>query len=89
MLSRKVNSVTNLLVSNVKFVTCDVTSWKDQLAMFRSAIANSPRKCVDIVVANAGISGPDPAFTIEGMKEIEYHTKTANDAPNADFRSFM
>ncbi|SCV39561.1 related to short-chain alcohol dehydrogenase [Fusarium fujikuroi] len=57
------------LGSNAKFITCDVTSWEDQLAMFRSAIANSPRKCVDIVVANAGISGPDPAFTVEDSEE--------------------
>ncbi|KAH7012837.1 hypothetical protein EDB80DRAFT_362169 [Ilyonectria destructans] len=54
---------------NVKFIPCDVTSWEDQLAMFKSAMTNSPRKSVDIVVANAGISGPDEAFNIEDSDE--------------------
>jgi len=33
--------------------------------MFKSAFANSPSKSVDIVVANAGISGVDPVFKNE------------------------
>ena len=33
--------------------------------MFKSAFANSPSKSVDIVVANAGISGVDPVFKHE------------------------
>ncbi|KAF4332260.1 short-chain alcohol dehydrogenase [Fusarium beomiforme] len=54
---------------NAKFVKCDVTSWEDQLAMFKSAIANSPNNAIDIVVANAGINGPDEAFNIEDSDE--------------------
>lgn len=34
--------------------------------MFKLAVSKSPRKSVDIVVANAGISGPDDVFTIDG-----------------------
>lgn len=51
---------------NVKFIPCDVTSWEDQQSAFKSAIRNSPNKSVDVVVANAGISGPDDLFNIEG-----------------------
>ncbi|OQV06044.1 hypothetical protein CLAIMM_10682 [Cladophialophora immunda] len=57
------------LVPNAKFVRCDVTSWEDQLAMFKLAASASPRRSVDVVVANAGISGPDDAFTIEDTEE--------------------
>lgn len=35
--------------------------------MFKSAEAGSSKKAIDIVVANAGISGPDEAFNIEGV----------------------
>jgi len=51
---------------SVAFVVCDVTSWDDQLRMFKRAINDSPSKTVDIVIANAGISGPDELFNIEG-----------------------
>lgn len=34
--------------------------------MFKLALSKSPRKSVDIVIANAGISGPDDVFTIDG-----------------------
>ena len=50
------------LKSSAQFVKCDVTQWKDQLAMFKHAIANSPNKRVDIVIANAGITGLDDVF---------------------------
>lgn len=43
-----------------------MTSWDDQLALFKLAISKSPQKTVDIVVANAGISGPDDVFSVEG-----------------------
>lgn len=49
---------------------CDVTSWKDQLAVFKAAIANSPHKSIDIVVANAGIAGNDPVFEQGKMFQI-------------------
>jgi NAD(P)-dependent dehydrogenase (short-subunit alcohol dehydrogenase family) len=52
--------------SNVQFVKCDTTSWEDQLNLFKSAVAASPAKSVDIVVANAGITGPDEIFELEG-----------------------
>ncbi|KIW88202.1 uncharacterized protein Z519_11313 [Cladophialophora bantiana CBS 173.52] len=54
------------LAPNANFIRCDVTSWDDQLAMFKLAISKSPRKTIDIVVANAGISGPDDVFSVEG-----------------------
>ncbi|KAK4164206.1 putative dehydrogenase [Cladorrhinum sp. PSN259] len=34
---------------------CDVTSWSDQVSLFKSAIAASPTKGIDCVVAGAGI----------------------------------
>lgn len=42
--------------SNVKFVKCDIRSWTDQVAMFDTAVALSPHKSCDIVIANAGLS---------------------------------
>jgi NAD(P)-dependent dehydrogenase (short-subunit alcohol dehydrogenase family) len=36
------------------------------LNLFKSAVAASPAKSVDIVVANAGITGPDEIFELEG-----------------------
>ncbi|KIW87176.1 uncharacterized protein Z519_12287 [Cladophialophora bantiana CBS 173.52] len=50
------------LAPNVKFCHCDVTSWDDQYAMFRAAKEISPSKSIDVVIANAGITGPDPIF---------------------------
>jgi NAD(P)-dependent dehydrogenase (short-subunit alcohol dehydrogenase family) len=41
------------------FVKCDVRRWEDQVAVFKSAVANSPHKNVDIVIANAGILRED------------------------------
>lgn len=52
---------------NVQFVKCDATSWEDQLNMFKLAVANSPARSCDIVVANAGITGPDEIFALEGI----------------------
>jgi NAD(P)-dependent dehydrogenase (short-subunit alcohol dehydrogenase family) len=48
--------------SSVKFVKCNVVSWTEQLAVFKEALAFSPTGRIDIVVANAGISGADPVF---------------------------
>lgn len=50
------------LGSSVKFAKCNVTVWADQLAAFKTAIASSSSGRVDIVVANAGISGADSVF---------------------------
>ncbi|EME86063.1 uncharacterized protein MYCFIDRAFT_40006 [Pseudocercospora fijiensis CIRAD86] len=44
------------------FVPCDVTKWPDQLALFKTALQNSPSKTIDIVVANAGIATTDDVF---------------------------
>lgn len=58
----------NLILVNSKtqFVECDVTIWEDQVNVFELAMANSPHKSCDIVIANAGISGPDPLFVLDG-----------------------
>ncbi len=34
--------------------------------MFKQAVANSPAKSCDIVIANAGVSGPDDVYAMEG-----------------------
>jgi NAD(P)-dependent dehydrogenase (short-subunit alcohol dehydrogenase family) len=52
----------NCSPSSVKFVKCNVVSWSEQLAVFKEALAFSPTGRIDIVVANAGISGADPVF---------------------------
>ncbi|KAJ5952832.1 uncharacterized protein N7479_011245 [Penicillium vulpinum] len=44
------------LSPNAQFVKCNITSWDDQVQMYEAAIANSPHKSCDIVIANAGIS---------------------------------
>jgi len=41
---------------------CDVTNWDNQARMFEEAVGKSPTGRIDIVVANAGISGQDPIF---------------------------
>lgn len=53
------------LTRSAKFVKCDVTKWDQQLALFKDAIASSPSHRVDIVSANAGISGQDDIFTTD------------------------
>ncbi|KAJ5135231.1 uncharacterized protein N7515_004509 [Penicillium bovifimosum] len=54
---------------NVWFSKCNVTSWEEQLELFESAIRKSPTHRIDIVVANAGISGPDPVFLDDSSEE--------------------
>ena len=54
---------------NVQFVQCDVTSWSDQVSMFKEAVQNSPAKSCDVVVANAGIAGFDPVFEFDESDE--------------------
>ncbi|KIW98237.1 uncharacterized protein Z519_01821 [Cladophialophora bantiana CBS 173.52] len=41
------------------FVKCDVTIWGDQLAVFEIASQMSPNNGIDVVIANAGVAGPD------------------------------
>ena len=54
---------------SVQFVHCDVTSWSDQLAMFKAAVSNSPAKSCDIVIANAGIAKTDDVFTVDDVED--------------------
>ncbi|KAK3672030.1 hypothetical protein LTR78_007999 [Recurvomyces mirabilis] len=44
------------------FVKCDVMSWSDQLKLFKTALSSSPSKSINVVCANAGISGQDDVF---------------------------
>ncbi|KAF3941404.1 hypothetical protein ABW19_dt0206750 [Dactylella cylindrospora] len=41
---------------NLHYVKCDVTDYKSQCDMFRKALELSPKKAIDSVVANAGVS---------------------------------
>ncbi|EXJ74898.1 uncharacterized protein A1O5_01594 [Cladophialophora psammophila CBS 110553] len=45
--------------SEAVFVKCDVTIWADQLAVFEIASQLSPNGKIDVVIANAGVAGPD------------------------------
>jgi NAD(P)-dependent dehydrogenase (short-subunit alcohol dehydrogenase family) len=49
----------------VQFVKSDVTSWPSLVTLFKAAVANSPDKSVDIVIANAGVSGVDDVFKLD------------------------
>ena len=53
------------------FILCDTTSWEDQVRMFDAAIANSPHKSCDVVIANAGISrsSGDSLWKLDGKKQ--------------------
>lgn len=50
------NALQNELGEQSRFVKCDITKWDDQVKMFEVAIADSPSKSCDVVIANAGIS---------------------------------
>ena len=63
----------NTSASSYQFVQCDVREWKEQIAVFKAAVKNSPHKSIDIVVANAGIAGNDWIFEI-GMSFLTYIT---------------
>lgn len=60
----------------VHFVHCDVLKWQDQLHLFLAALEKSPSETIDIVVANAGISGHDDLATDE--TEINGQPKEPN-----------
>jgi len=65
--------------TRVQFVKCDVRSWAEQAAVFQASLANSPQNSIDIVVANAGIVGPDPLFQLdEGDEPKEPDLKIIN-----------
>ncbi|KAH8695620.1 hypothetical protein BGW36DRAFT_429489 [Talaromyces proteolyticus] len=50
------------------FVKCDVSSWHEQVNVFRRAKEKSPNGNIDVVIANAGIYGPD---TLDGLSDEE------------------
>jgi len=45
--------------SRYRYNKCNVTSWTDQLSAFKAAASLSPRGIIDIVIANAGVTGAD------------------------------
>lgn len=54
-----------------QFIHCDVYSWEEQIRMFEAAIGNSPSKSCDIVIANAGLAGPDSLSDVTGWPHEE------------------
>ncbi|KAL2054159.1 hypothetical protein ABVK25_005698 [Lepraria finkii] len=54
---------------NLHFFHCDVTDWQSQVQFFKDAVKVSPHGGIDTVVANAGITDPDP--TIEKPKDLD------------------
>lgn len=52
--------------SNAKFVKCDVRDWDQQVAIFDAALAYSPHKSIDVVIANAGVVGADDLNNLDG-----------------------
>jgi NAD(P)-dependent dehydrogenase (short-subunit alcohol dehydrogenase family) len=54
--------VSELGQDKVAFVKCDTRVWEDQASLFKAASERSPSRGIDIVLANAGISGWDPVF---------------------------
>jgi NAD(P)-dependent dehydrogenase (short-subunit alcohol dehydrogenase family) len=54
-----------------QFVKCDVTKFADQVSVFKAALKLSPTGRIDVVVANAGISGNDPVFTLTDSADPE------------------
>ena len=45
---------------------CDVRNWDEQVQAFDAAVANSPHKSCDVVIANAGIVGVDDVYQLDG-----------------------
>lgn len=58
---RATGLVSELGSDKVNFMPCDTRSWKDQAALFKTASSLHDGN-IDIVFANAGISGSDPVF---------------------------
>jgi NAD(P)-dependent dehydrogenase (short-subunit alcohol dehydrogenase family) len=57
------------------------------LQMFKDAKENSPSKTIDIVIANAGVTGPDPIFYGDGtgkMLEERPRALTKRSGPETD-----
>jgi NAD(P)-dependent dehydrogenase (short-subunit alcohol dehydrogenase family) len=54
---------------NLHFFYCDVTDWQSQVQFFKDAVKVSAHGGIDTVVANAGITDPDP--TIEKPEGLD------------------
>ncbi|OGM47290.1 hypothetical protein ABOM_003794 [Aspergillus bombycis] len=67
------------------FVKCDVSSWDDQVNLFRVAKEKAPNGRIDAVIANAGIYGPD---ILEGLSE-EQPTKPNTSMLNVNLIGVM
>lgn len=52
---------------NTKFVKCDVTSWNDQLNLFKAAIEFSPTSKIHYVIANAGMIKADSVYDVSDV----------------------
>lgn len=82
----------------VKFARCDVTSWDDQVNLFKTAASMSPSGSVHHVIANAGIAVADDVFTYDGpdyptsppnLKTIEINLHGALYTTKLALHSFM
>ena len=59
--------LTQLAFRMVNFVKCDITQWKDQVALFKQCLSTSKSNTIDLVIANAGIAGSDPVYQNSGV----------------------
>jgi NAD(P)-dependent dehydrogenase (short-subunit alcohol dehydrogenase family) len=77
--------------TSIKFVRCDVTSWDDQVNIFRTAASMTPSGTIDHVVANAGIAIDDEVFSYDGASFFSYYvsaqTNTTVDRPGILFEA--
>jgi len=55
---------------NLHYIHCDVTDWQSQVDFFRSAIQLSPNGGIDAVVANAGMTDPQPLL-FQNPKDLD------------------
>lgn len=58
-----------LTETSYQYHHADMLNWEQQLTGFKAAVANSPSKSVDIVVANAGIAIHDDLYQLEDEDE--------------------
>lgn len=72
--------------SHVVFVKCNVAVWEDQVRLFRTAVARSPTKSVNVVVQNAGISGKDPIWW-DGEVQCSMFRQTTRQSSNHDIET--
>lgn len=54
--------VSELGQDKVAFAKCDTRVWEDQAQLFKTATEKAPSRSIDVVLANAGISGWDSVF---------------------------